>query len=421
MKKYFIFSNNAFPNLLKIKSYNNLFGILFIFFLSLNFVLGQYVMTSGTTCGNGGTPYGTPYIGSYTGANYTSAKTVRYSTTENIYAASEFDDIPYGIHSAIGYYHCSGSYNNSGTLSIYLKTVPTSTTAVGTTASTSGYTLVYRGSPNAIAGNSSFGWKEALFNGGSFSGAALNGAANGSNTFFWTSNTHLSVLIIYDSGTSSAQSSIYHHTFNTAVTDLSSIYTGNSSSPWGDGTSTMTKHRKPRVRLNLISPLSVTVTEFEATTETQGIKLNWTTESELDNDYFSLYRSADGVQWTEIGQVDGAGNSFQQKKYEFTDYMSYRNSDELYYKLRQTDFDGKFEEYGPIVVMNRNNSLTIYPNPSSDYIFIPGDQTFEIFDVRGLLVKTKKSSDGLYNIKDLPNGIYIVKFQDGEIQRFVKH
>ena len=42
-----------------------------------------------------------------------------------------------------------------------------------------------------------------------------------------------------------------------------------------------------------------------------GNRLEWVTATEINNDYFSLERSRDGLEFSAIARVDGAGNSSQ--------------------------------------------------------------------------------------------------------------
>lgn len=68
--------------------------------------------------------------------------------------------------------------------------------------------------------------------------------------------------------------------------------------------------------------------------------LTWTTLSELNNDYYTIERSVNGMDWVDLGIVYGAGNSSS-----INDYIYYDRTPidgVSYYKLKQTDFDGMF-------------------------------------------------------------------------------
>lgn len=90
------------------------------------------------------------------------------------------------------------------------------------------------------------------------------------------------------------------------------------------------------------TPLPVDLLYFNAVSESY-ITLSWATATEINNDYFSIERSEDGINFYEIGQVDGNGDSNQEIKYSFTDKFVLAPVE--YYRLKQVDFDGQFEYF----------------------------------------------------------------------------
>jgi hypothetical protein len=79
-----------------------------------------------------------------------------------------------------------------------------------------------------------------------------------------------------------------------------------------------------------------------------SVKLNWTTASEKDNDYFTIWRSFDGENWEGISNLFGAGNSNHEIKYEYTDRnirLQQTSHKTIYYRLSQTDYDGTAEYF----------------------------------------------------------------------------
>jgi hypothetical protein len=95
-----------------------------------------------------------------------------------------------------------------------------------------------------------------------------------------------------------------------------------------------------------IVPLPITLVSFEAEPYQNDILTNWKTSAEINNDYFTVERSQDGVTFIPIGRVEGAGNSDYELNYTYID-KEYENGIN-YYRLKQTDFDGK-ETYSEIV------------------------------------------------------------------------
>jgi hypothetical protein len=83
--------------------------------------------------------------------------------------------------------------------------------------------------------------------------------------------------------------------------------------------------------------------------------LEWVTKSERNNDYFSIERSEDGKIFETIKQINGAGNSTKKLHYDFTDYSPLRGTN--YYRLKQTDYDGK-SEYSKIITITIQDDNT---------------------------------------------------------------
>ena len=86
--------------------------------------------------------------------------------------------------------------------------------------------------------------------------------------------------------------------------------------------------------------LPVTFAEFSVKASKSASYLNFSTASETNNEYFTIERSADGRNFDAIGHIEGAGNSNQLLYYTFTDENPL--SGISYYRIAQTDFDGKY-------------------------------------------------------------------------------
>ena len=89
-----------------------------------------------------------------------------------------------------------------------------------------------------------------------------------------------------------------------------------------------------------------------------------------NNEYFTVERSADGVEFEEVLTTEGAGNSVQTLYYTATDVQPLEGIS--YYRLKQTDFDGAFE-YSDLVTVDNNAEttvdVTIFPNPVTEGAF----------------------------------------------------
>jgi hypothetical protein len=94
--------------------------------------------------------------------------------------------------------------------------------------------------------------------------------------------------------------------------------------------------------------LPIELLYFRAGMAGKGVQLSWATAAEINNDYFTIEKSQDGVTFTDLLQVDGAGNSKELLKYAATDANPYPGV--TYYRLKQTDFDEKFEHSAIVAV-----------------------------------------------------------------------
>lgn len=105
-----------------------------------------------------------------------------------------------------------------------------------------------------------------------------------------------------------------------------------------------------------------------------GVKLNWATATELNNDYFILERSLDGIYWSLAIQINGNGTTNLLHTYTHTD--SYIPIEVNYYRLSQVDLDGTITILRTIDIIckyNSINKMTIYPNPTSTVLNIDID------------------------------------------------
>lgn len=96
-------------------------------------------------------------------------------------------------------------------------------------------------------------------------------------------------------------------------------------------------------------PLPISLLEFKGKQVGRTIKLEWTTLSETNNDYFTVYQSPHNLEyWYLVNNIPGAGNSNQSISYSIIDADPKPGVN--YYVLSQTDYDGTRVQYGPIAV-----------------------------------------------------------------------
>ncbi|TAL59462.1 MAG: T9SS type A sorting domain-containing protein [Bacteroidetes bacterium] len=106
------------------------------------------------------------------------------------------------------------------------------------------------------------------------------------------------------------------------------------------------------------------------------VVIRWATASETNNNYFTVERSLSfGEGWTEVGRVQGAGNSSILRNYEFTDISPLSSGEGpgvRFYRLKQTDYNGLYKYFGPISVNPaecNTNTINVLPTISGNGYF----------------------------------------------------
>ena len=156
------------------------------------------------------------------------------------------------------------------------------------------------------------------------------------------------------------------------------------------------------------NPLPITLIDFNARLHNKIVYLEWETSSEINNDYFTLEKSVDGLNWTEFASIKGAGNSTSFKKYESKDYHPYTGVS--YYRLKQTDFNGEFDYSKIVSIRNIDHQISIYPNPIKDWIYIENlnfEAEIKVYDINGKLIYTGNTAK--IDVSEWARGVYQLK------------
>lgn len=134
------------------------------------------------------------------------------------------------------------------------------------------------------------------------------------------------------------------------------------------------------------TPLPVQLIDFKATAnyESKSIDINWTTANELNNDFFTIEKSKNLIDYEEIAVINGKGTTNNVSFYKEQDFTPFFG--ESYYRLTQTDFDGKTNYFTPqkvIYSLSEKEAIEInlFPNPTfnkSIFIEIPKQNNNEI-------------------------------------------
>ena len=110
------------------------------------------------------------------------------------------------------------------------------------------------------------------------------------------------------------------------------------------------------------NPLPIQLLSFNAVPNGEKVDITWETATEQNNAYFTIEKSKDGVNFTKLIDVSGAGNSTTIRDYAETDYQPYSGTS--YYRLKQTDYNNN-SKYFNIVPVNfdAQQNIIICPNP----------------------------------------------------------
>lgn len=164
-------------------------------------------------------------------------------------------------------------------------------------------------------------------------------------------------------------------------------------------------------------PLPIDLISFTAKLSGRVVEIDWATAAEINNDFFTVERSEDGINWSMIGEELGDGDSHVRLDYQFIDYDPIPGIS--YYRLKQTDFDGQFEYFDPVVVLyEATNVFKAFPNPVQNHINVTTSSELEnatifIKSLNGQLLRADQviisSHQVQLDLDHLPAGVYILE------------
>jgi len=134
-----------------------------------------------------------------------------------------------------------------------------------------------------------------------------------------------------------------------------------SSSPYDDGYQILPRDTSDIHETNTIP---VELVSFAAQVSDEGVLLTWKTATEINNSGFEIEKSFDSESWNKIAFVEG-NNGSEITSYSYLDKNI--EASNVFYRLKQIDFDGTFE-YSNIIEVVVDNPTKFeleqnYPNP----------------------------------------------------------
>lgn len=172
----------------------------------------------------------------------------------------------------------------------------------------------------------------------------------------------------------------------------------------------------------LSSPLPVKLTNLKAVWVRDVVcGVSWTTASEVNNHYFEVLISKDGVEYQPVAKAFSIGNHNQTHNY----YVECENPYDgvSYVKLVQYDLDGKSSQLGVVSLRNAHEAtFSIHPNPVSmmaTLTYTSKDdtpQSYQVLNANGMIVQAgvvSGNETSLIDFSQLPSGIYYFQMYIG--------
>ena len=184
------------------------------------------------------------------------------------------------------------------------------------------------------------------------------------------------------------------------------------------------------------SPLPVELLDFTSKVNSNNIILDWSTASELNNDFFTLEKSENGKDFKKLGFVSGNGTTSEITNYQLIDNNPYIGLS--YYRLSQTDFDGTTEYFPMISVLfnGKGKNLTVGPNPIVAENLVLKSNGFEpnekvivnLINIQGSLIQKislQADSFGIVNqelmLEKKPQaGVYLLELESNSVKESIK-
>jgi hypothetical protein len=165
--------------------------------------------------------------------------------------------------------------------------------------------------------------------------------------------------------------------------------------------------------------LPIVLVDFAAARTGADVELKWVTLREWNNEYFTVERSTDGVHFQAVLRIDGAGTSARPLRYQCLDPGA--PSGAVYYRLRQTDFDGASTLSSVLRIdaftQQGNWTVGVYPNPVREEASLrlspgaPEEYQATLLDMSGRELRTERmdAQRQSLSLRGLPGGIYMLR------------
>lgn len=184
--------------------------------------------------------------------------------------------------------------------------------------------------------------------------------------------------------------------------------------------------------LNAVNTANITTTTlpldwlyFTAAEQGNTVLLQWATAFESNTAFFAIERSADGLNWKELGRVKAAANSSNRHTYQFIDEAVLPGTG--FYRLRQVDIDGKFSfsRVASATAGGANALFQMYQNPVVNGIMrirLAAPSLLKVTNAAGQLMWQGRLDQGQQqiNVQGWPRGLYLLSSHQSSIRFMIE-
>jgi hypothetical protein len=187
-------------------------------------------------------------------------------------------------------------------------------------------------------------------------------------------------------------------------------------------------------KYTLVDPvyLPIQLLNFGASCEADGVQIFWSTASENQTESFDIEKSFEGFNWQLIGSIPAGNNSTHQLNYFLQDEQARFSA---YYRLKQTDLDGKFEYFDPIYLncsSQNEYELFCFSNASAEIICVVSSGNkiskklqLQSFNLLGQLIfeqdfDVKSENIMLHLNQSFASGMYLIHLVDDQSKEVIQ-
>lgn len=164
------------------------------------------------------------------------------------------------------------------------------------------------------------------------------------------------------------------------------------------------------------------LTPLTARLDQERVLLSWAVSEQENHREFGVEHSTDGIHFRTIGHIDNGAVS------NHSSYIYPHNTPAPgvnYYRLRQTDFDGRYQYSHIAQVWYDPSGMAVFPNPAQDVLFIKMEKTGEpimVYDQYSRLKAIWEAHEGVnqFDLTDFPAGGYYLLLGRHTARCFVK-